>query len=73
MWPGGRAVPKDGGGEALAQEGRDHLCTGTVLSGRGDAVTPSVLRSKSITKISHEHHIYVIMHVMECVDNIFVI
>jgi len=35
-------------------------------------VTPSVLRPKQITKSCHEHHVYVIMYVMECVDNIFV-
>ena len=34
-------------------------------------VTPSVLRPKQITKPCHEHHVYVIMHVMECVDKIF--
>jgi len=37
-----------------------------------DDVTPSVLRPKQITKSCHEHHVYVIMHVMECVDTIFV-
>ena len=36
------------------------------------AVTPSVLRPKQTTKSCHEHHIYVIMYVIECVDNIFV-
>ena len=35
-------------------------------------VTPSVLRRKQITKSCHQHHVYVIMYVMECVDNIFV-
>ena len=35
-------------------------------------VTPSVLRPKQITKLCHEHHVYVIMHVNECVVNIFV-
>ena len=35
-------------------------------------VTPSVLRPKQTTKSCHEHHVYVIMYVMECVDNIFV-
>ena len=35
-------------------------------------VTPSVLRPKQITKLCHDHHVYVIMHVMEGVDNIFV-
>ena len=37
-----------------------------------EAVIASVLRPKQITKSCHEHHVYVIMHVMECVDNIFV-
>ena len=43
-----------------------------ILFKGGRAVTPSVLRSKQITKPCHEHHVYVIMHVMEGVDNIFV-
>ena len=34
-------------------------------------VTPSVLRPKQITKPYREHHVYVIIHVMEGVDNIF--
>ena len=40
--------------------------------GEGSNVTPSVLRPKQTTKSCHEHHVYVIMYVMECVDNIFV-
>ena len=36
-----------------------------------DSVTPLVLRPKQITKSCHEYHVYVIIHVMECVDNIF--
>ena len=35
-------------------------------------VTPSVLRPKQIIKPCHGHHAYVIMYVIECVDNIFV-
>ena len=35
-----------------------------------DNVTPSVLRSKQITKPCHEHHVYVIMHVMEWIDEV---
>ena len=35
-------------------------------------VTPSVLCPNQITKSCHEHYVYVIMHVMEYVDNIFV-
>ena len=35
-------------------------------------VTPLVLRPKQITKPCREHHVYVIMLVMEGVDNIFV-
>ena len=31
-------------------------------------VTPSVLHPKSFTKTCHEHHIYVLMNVIECVD-----
>jgi hypothetical protein len=33
-------------------------------------VTPSVLRSKQLTKTIHEHHIYVILHVINCVDRV---
>ena len=36
------------------------------------AVTPSVLCPKQTTKPYHEHHVYVIMHVMECVDKFLV-
>ena len=43
-----------------------------ILFNRGRAITPSVLRPKQTTKPRHEHHVYVIMHVMEGVDNIFV-
>ena len=43
-----------------------------ILFKGGRAVTPSVLRPKQTTKLYHEHHVYVIMYVMECVDNIFV-
>ena len=32
------------------------------------SVTPSVLHRKSFTKTDHEHHVYVLMHVIECVD-----
>ena len=33
-------------------------------------VTPSVLRSKQITKPYHERHVYVIMHMMEWIDKV---
>ena len=46
---------------------------GEILFKGGRAVTPSVLRPKQITKSCHEHHVYVIMYVMDCVDNIFVL
>ena len=36
------------------------------------SVTPLVLHPKQTTKSCQEHHVYVIMYVMECVDNIFV-
>ena len=36
-------------------------------------VTPSVLHPKSFTKTCNEHHVYMLMHVIECVDNFFVI
>ena len=29
-------------------------------------VTPSVLHPKSFAKTCHEHHIYVLMHVIKC-------
>ena len=35
-------------------------------------VAPSVLHPKSFTKICHEHHVYVLMHVIECVDKFLV-
>ena len=31
-------------------------------------VTPPVLHRKSFTKTCHEHHVYVLMHVIKCVD-----
>ena len=37
-----------------------------------DHVTPSVLQTKSFTKTCHEHHVYVLMHVIECVDKFLV-
>ena len=43
-----------------------------ILFKGGRAVTPLVLHPKQITKPCCEHHVYVIMHVMEGVDNIFV-
>ena len=36
--------------------------------GGGGTVTPLVLHHKSFTKICHEHHVYVLMHVIKCVD-----
>ena len=36
----------------------------------GSSVTPSMLRPKQITKPCHEHHVYVIMHVMEWIDEV---
>ena len=39
---------------------------------KGGDVTPSVLRPKQIIKPCREHLVYVIMHVMEGVDNIFI-
>ena len=35
-------------------------------------VTPSVLHPKLFTKTCHEHHVYVLMHVIECVDQLLV-
>ena len=43
-----------------------------ILFKGGRAVTLLVLHPKQTTKPCDEHHVYVIMHVMECVDNIFV-
>ena len=34
----------------------------------GRFVTPSVLHYKSFTKTPHEHHVYVLMHVIKSVD-----
>ena len=39
-----------------------------ILFKGGRFVTPSVLHRKSFTKACHEHHVYVLMHVIECVD-----
>ena len=36
------------------------------------SVTPSVLHPKSITKTCHEHHVYVLMYVIECIDKFLV-
>ena len=33
-------------------------------------VRPSVLHPKSFTKTRHEHHIYVLVHVMEWIDEV---
>ena len=35
-------------------------------------VTPSVLHPKQTTKPCHEHHVYVIKHVIKCVDQFLV-
>ena len=35
-------------------------------------VTPSVLRPKPTTKPCHEHHVYVIKHVVKCVDQFLI-
>ena len=35
-------------------------------------VTPSVLCPKQTTKPCHEHHVYVIKHVIKCVDQFLV-
>ena len=43
-----------------------------ILVKGGRAVTPSVLCPKQTTKSCHEHHVYVIMHVIECVDKFLV-
>ena len=37
-----------------------------------EIVTPSVIHPKSFTKTCHEHHVYVLMHVMECVDKFLI-
>ena len=39
----------------------------TLLRLSGD-VTPSMLHHKSLTKTCHEHHVYVLMHIIKCVD-----
>ena len=35
-------------------------------------VTPSVLLPKQTTKPCYEHHVYVIMHVIKCVNKLLV-
>ena len=47
-------------------------CPPCLEPGAADSVTPSVLCLKSTTKICHEHHVYVIMHVIECVDKFLI-
>ena len=39
-----------------------------ILFKGGRVVTPSVLHPKSFTKICHGYHVYVLIHVIECVD-----
>ena len=41
-----------------------------ILFKGGRAVTPSVLHPKQITKPCHEHRVYMIMHVMEWIDEV---
>ena len=43
-----------------------------ILFKGGRAVTASVLHPKQTTKPYHEHHVNVIMHVIECVDKFLV-
>ena len=35
------------------------------------SITPSVLHRKSFTKTRHEHHTYVVMHVMKQIGEAF--
>ena len=42
-----------------------------ILFKEGRFVTPSVLHCKSFTKTCHEHHVYVLMHVIKCVDHVY--
>jgi hypothetical protein len=37
---------------------------------RGASVTPSVLPHKTTYKTIHKHHIYLILHVIYCVDKV---
>ena len=34
--------------------------------------TPSVLHPKLFIKTCHEHHVYMLMHVIECVDKFLI-
>ena len=43
-----------------------------ILFKGGKFVTPLVLHTKSFTKTCHEHLVYVLMHVIECVDKFLV-
>ena len=40
----------------------------TINMNKGETLTPLVLQRKSFTKTCHEHHVYVLMHVIKCVD-----
>ena len=35
-------------------------------------ITPTVLHPKLFAKICHEHYVYALMHVIECVDKFLV-
>ena len=41
-------------------------------NGYDSGVTPSVLHPKSFTKTCHEHHVYVLVYVIKCVDQFLV-
>ena len=50
-----------------------HEISGTRFCLRGGGVvTPLVLHPKPFTKICHEHHVYVLMHMIKCVDQFLV-
>ena len=62
-------------GKGRAKRGPTDGARGTpgfLQMGRAHPVTPLVLRFKPTTKTCHEHHVYVIMHVIECVDKFFI-
>ena len=44
----------------------------TVACHKSQVVTPSMLHPKLFIKTCHGHHVYVLMHVIECVDKFLV-
>ena len=64
----------DGGQEAKILEEVQKRTGGSINmpSPGGRLVTPSVLYPKQTTKPCHEHHVYMIKHVINCVDQFLI-